>query len=410
MRRFFRILLWGLAVVLVVAGAVGLGYRDRIARLYSVQTLFDQDKIVGNFSAMKDLFFWAPVRRAGPVADWPEQQRNLVAIYKYGGAPKAVRHWLEMTNTTSLLVIVNGAIAFEDYDLGTGPEDRRMSWSMAKSFLSAMFGIAVADGRIASLDDPVEKYVPLLKASAYAGVTIRNVLNMASGVSFDEDYIDFFSDINRMGRVLALGGSMDAFAASLTGRIREQGLVRQYTSIDSHVLAMVLVAATGKRLPALMEEILWSKIGAEDDAYYLTDGYGAAFALGGLNMRTRDYARFGQMMLDFGSFNGEQIIPADWARQSVRPSAPPPVPGVDRLAYGYQWWVPVHADDEFYAVGVYGQYIYVNRPARVVVVKTSADREFVDDGAGGASIEAETIEMFRAIATDLTGWQPRLPS
>jgi CubicO group peptidase (beta-lactamase class C family) len=173
---------------------------------------------------------------------------------------------------------------------------------------------------------------------------------------------------------------------------------------------MVLRSVTGKDLPELMQETLMSKLGFEDDAYYLTDGHGVAFALGGLNMRTRDYARFGQMMLDEGRFNGVQIVPQAWAIESVNASAPKASDPNDPFGYGYQWWVPLNADGEFYAIGIYGQFIYVNRPARVVIVKTSADRKFMDDGAKGAKIEAETTEMFRAIAAAVSDWKPKSAS
>jgi CubicO group peptidase (beta-lactamase class C family) len=268
---------------------------------------------------------------------------------------------------------------------------------MAKSFLSAMFGIAVTDGRIKSLDDAVDLYAPMLKGSAYEGVSIRNVLNMASGITFNEDYLSFWSDINKMGRVLAIGGSMDGFAAGLTDRFQPAGKNRQYTSIDTHVLSMVLREATGMPLQQFMEQTLWNKLGVEQDAYYVTDSENVAFALGGLNVTSRDYARFGQMMLGFGNFNGQQIIPADWAMASVENTAPKPLGG-DSFGYGYQWWIPENAFGEFFALGIYGQYIYVNRPLKTVIVKTSADRAFESDGHGGALIAEETIEMFRAIA------------
>jgi CubicO group peptidase (beta-lactamase class C family) len=407
MRRVFSRALKLLLVLIVVGGAAAAYYRENLVRLYHVNTLFDEDKIVANFGLMKDLFKWVEVKRSGDITPWFDSKRDLAQSYNFGGSPKLVADWLDQTKTTSLLVVQDGRIAFEDYRLGTKAEDKRISWSMAKSFLSAMFGTAVADGRIKSLDDAVDAYVPSLKSTVYGGVTIRNVLNMASGVKFDENYEAFWSDINKMGRVLGLGGSMDEFARSLEGRTREQGTFRQYTSIDTHILAMVLRAATGKDMADLMEETLWSKLGVEDDAYYLTDGYGVAFALGGLNVRTRDYARFGQMMLDYGQFNGRQIIPAEWVRESTKASAPPASDKADRMGYGFQWWVPVNADDEFYAIGIYGQYIYVNRPARIVIVKTSAHRDFDNDGVGGSLVEEETMEMFRAIAAGLSGWKPK---
>jgi CubicO group peptidase (beta-lactamase class C family) len=198
---------------------------------------------------------------------------------------------------------------------------------------------------------------------------------------------------------LALGGSMDEFAAGITARSAPPGEVSQYVSIDTHVASMVLRAAVGKSLQDYMAEKLWAKIGAEDDALYLTDAEGNAFALGGLNMRTRDYARFGQMMLGFGFFNNQQIIPADWAAESVEATAP--IKSAFPPGYGYQWWLPEKAFGEFYAVGVYGQYIYINRPARIVIVKTSAHRGFMSDGASGSLIQGETMAMFRAIAKGL---------
>jgi hypothetical protein len=352
MRNFIRWLLRISLVLAVVISGAALWKRDDLIRLYNVNTLFDEGRIVSNFSSMKELFFNVAVKRSGAVAPLAESKRELAKTYQFAGKTKSVQDWLDATKTTSLVVLHNGAIVHESYELGTKPDDQRISWSMAKSFLSAIFGTAVADGSIKSLDDPVDAYVPRLKGTVYEGVTIRNVLRMSSGVKFDEDYEAFGSDINRMGRVLAMGGSMDEFAAGLAAREREQGTARQYTSIDTHILGMVLRAVTGKDLPALMEERLWSKLGVEDDAIFLTDGYGVAFALGGLNMRTRDYARFGQMVLDGGMANGQQIVPADWIMEATAASAPPAAKTTDKMGYGYQWWIPVNSNGEFFAIGI----------------------------------------------------------
>jgi CubicO group peptidase (beta-lactamase class C family) len=403
MRNFIRWLVRISLVLIILLSGAALWKREDLTRLYHVNTLFDEGNIVSNFSSMKDLFFNVDVKRSGSEMVLAEGKRELAQNYQWDGIAKSVQDWLDITKTTSLIVMRNGVIAHESYLMGTKPEDKRISWSMAKSFLSAIFGTVVADGRIKSLDDTVDAYVPRLKGTVYESVTIRNVLRMSSGVKFDEDYEAFGSDINRMGRVLAMGGSMDDFAAGLEAREREQGTARQYTSIDTHILAMVLRAVTGKDLPALMQETLWSKLGVEDDAVYLTDGYGVAFALGGLNMRTRDYARFGQMMLDEGNANGQQIVPADWVAESTTGSAPPSASPTDKLGYGYQWWVPADPDGEFFAIGIYGQYIYVNRPTRTVIVKTSVHRDFDNDGVGGRLVEQENIEVFRAIVTGLSG-------
>ena len=214
--------------------------------------------------------------------------------------PDGLDKWAADRSVTALVVLKGGSLAHESYYMDTTPEDLRISWSVAKSFLSALMGIVVADGGIVSIDEQVTKYAPDLIGTAYDGATIRNVLNMASGVTFDEDYLDFKSDINKMGRVLAMGGSMDKFAAGLERRDRAPGQAWQYVSIDTHVLGMVIRGATGRSIPDLMVEKLLTPLGLEADPYFLTDGNGVAFVLGGLNLRTRDYARFGQMFLQGG--------------------------------------------------------------------------------------------------------------
>ena len=146
---------------------------------------------------------------------------------------------------------------------------------------------------------------------------------MASGVTFDEDYFDFNSDINRMGRVVALGGTLDDFAASFTDRFAEPGETWQYVSIDTHVIGMVIRGATGRSVTGLLQEKILAPLGLESGGYYITDGAGVAFVLGGLNFTTRDFARFGQMILQNGKYGGKQVVPADWVAASMPPARPP---------------------------------------------------------------------------------------
>jgi len=146
-------------------------------------------------------------------------------------------------DTTGLVILKDGVIIHESYGKGTAQTDLRISWSVAKSFMSGLYGNAVASGAIKSLDDKVEDYAPSLKGSAYEGATIRNVLNMASGITFNEDYMDPKSDINDMGRILGLGGSMDDYAAGLTAKDVPAGERWKYVSIDTHVAAMVRATA-----------------------------------------------------------------------------------------------------------------------------------------------------------------------
>jgi len=387
----------------VVAVILALNW-TKVSRLMQTISLFAPDQIVYNFSNMKDIMPATRLPASGTVHQWPMALTPINENWDWLGQTFPVAETLRDMQTTALVVVKDGRIVFESYYLETSPQDLRISWSLSKSFVSALTGIALANGDISSLDVPVSDYVPALKRSAYNGVPLRHVMNMASGVQFDEDYLAFNSDINKMGRVLALGGSLDDFSASVTHIARTPGCARQYVSIDTHVIAMVLRAATGKSLQDYFVENLWSKMGASADAYYSTDTDGNAFALGGLNMRTRDYALFGELMRNQGRRGDVQLIPADWVTLSTINSAPADV-GADPFGYGYQWWVPNNADEEFFGVGVYGQYIYVNPKAGIVIAKNAADLGFNELDVNGDDSKSQNIALFRSIAAHYSDWQ-----
>ncbi|MEP3330518.1 serine hydrolase [Sedimentitalea sp.] len=373
--------------LVLAAVVIGIWKREEIMRLWAVNSLFAEGKIVNNFSHMDDAFLTMPLPRGdGPVNPLPDGDPTQL--------PEGATDWIKVRAITSLLVMKDGTIRYEDYFLGTTPDDRRISWSIAKSYLSALFGVLLDEGAIGSLDDPVTQYAPQLVGTAYDGASIRNVLNMASGVIFDEDYHNPNSDINRMGRIVALGGTLDDFTASFNDRFSDPGLAWKYVSIDTHVIGMVIRGATGRSISDLLAEKILQPLGQEQDGYYLTDGAGVAFVLGGLNFTTRDYARFAQMILQNGEYNGQQVVPADWVAASTAASAPTE-PG--KIGYGYQWWIPVGAHaGEFMGRGVYGQYLYIDQAKNVVIVTTAADRAFRQAG-----VSASNIEMFRQIANNL---------
>lgn len=372
-----------LALVLAVV-VVGLWKREEITRLMAVNSLFAEEKIVSNFSGMDGLFLTHPLSRGtGDISPLPEGPAAVLP----GGYPA----WVVDRSVTAIVVLHDGELVHEAYYKDTVDTDLRISWSVSKSWLSALFGVLLDEGVIGSIDDPVTQYAPALAGSAYDAATIKDVLQMSSGVVFDEDYLDFNSDINKMGRVLALGGSMDAFAAGLTETYADPGEEWQYVSIDTHVLSMVLRGATGRDLPELLEEKIIVPLGLEADPFYLTDGYDVAFALGGLNLRTRDNARFGQMIAQGGMWQGTQIVPEDWVSQSIQPTANT---RPENTGYGYQWWVPIGAGEgQVMARGVYGQYVYVDQVRNVVVSVNGADRQFRAPGSN-----AQNVAMFRAIA------------
>lgn len=384
MKDHFKRLLRAMVVFAIILAGFGIWKREEIQRLWAVNSLFTADKIVSNFSNMDAAFLTTPVARgSGPVSALPTGSKMTL--------PLETEAWIKDRAVTSLLVMKNGEIRHESYHLGTSAEDRRISWSVAKSYLSALFGVLLEEGAIASIEDPVTKYAPELKGSAYDRASIRNVLNMASGVTFDEDYLDYDSDINRMGREIALGGTLDQFTTDLSETFASPGARWQYVSIDTHVIGMVIRGATGESIASLLQDRIIVPLGLEQDLYYVTDGEGVAFVLGGLNITTRDYARFGLMIEQDGLYNSQQVVPAEWIAASTMPSAPTK-PG--KIGYGYQWWIPVGAETgEFMARGVYGQYIYIDQARDVVIVSTAADRRFREKG-----VNEINIEMFRKLA------------
>jgi len=387
MRIFGKWVLRILVMLVLAAVVVGLWQREQITRLLAVNSLFSEEKIVNNFSHMDAAFLTTPVSRGdGPTAELLYGPDAVL--------PPQVDAWVTERDVTALVVLKDGAIVHESYYKGTQPDDLRISWSVAKSYLSALIGVLMDEGAIDSIDDPVTKYAPALTGGAYDGATIRNVLNMASGVVFDEDYLDSNSDINKMGRVLALGGSMDDFAAGISETFTPPGTQWEYVSIDTHVLSMVVRGATGRPIAELLSEKIIAPMGLEYTPYYLTDGFGTAFVLGGLNVTTRDYARMGQMFLQNGQYNGRQIVPEEWVAASTVPSAPT---AAGDIGYGYQWWIPQGAvEGEFMARGIYGQYVYINRTRGVVIATNAADRKFREDG-----VAAQNVAIFRAIANNI---------
>ncbi len=384
MRTFGKWLGRALLALIILGVALYIWKREEITRVMAVNSLFSAEKITHNFSNMNTMFLSAPVPRGeGPVSPLP-----------IGGPlelPDGYDPWVEDRSVTAIVVLKDGLLRHEAYHLGTGPDDLRISWSVAKSFLSALLGVMLEEGKIESIEDPVTRYAPGLEGTAYDGASIEDVLQMESGVKFNEDYFDFWSDINKMGRVLALGRSMDGFAAGLDETIAEPGEAWKYVSIDTHVLSMVIRGATGRPIADLMSEHIIVPLGLEREPYYVTDGYEAAFVLGGLNLTTRDYARFGQMILRNGAWEGQQIVPAAWVAASTRPSARTEA-GASQ--YGYQWWMaPDAGPGEFFARGVYGQYIYINKPLGVVIAVNASDKGFRGDG-----VNSSNIAMFRALA------------
>jgi CubicO group peptidase (beta-lactamase class C family) len=382
-------------IILVAIVALVIWFYPKYKMLNHTIHLFDEDRIVNNFRSFDSIWPVSVMEASTNKHIYPKGATiSLPESFDFNGQSYESTKYLKDSWTTGFLVIQNDSIVFEDYYLGNTESTRNISWSMAKSFISALMGIAIEEGYIASIEENIENYVPELIGSSYQGVRIKDVLQMSTGVKFNEDYGDFNSDINRWGRGFALGGSQDEFATTLEREV-EPGTVNHYVSINTHVLGMIITRATGRTITDYMQEKLYTPLGMEYDGYWLLDGENMEMVLGGLNLTLRDYAKIGSLFLKMGNINSMQIVPKEWVESSVTPDGPHVQPG-ELLGYGYQWWIPKGDDGEYMAIGVYNQSIYVNPTTNTVIVKLSANPKFNDKSFVPSSHYSE-LELFRAI-------------
>jgi CubicO group peptidase (beta-lactamase class C family) len=341
------------------------------------------------------VFEWRPVARAGAVWDLPQGPAMAMPSIQFGGETRGYDRFAEDTFTNALLVIKDGKIVFEDYRNKSSAQTHFISFSMAKTITAMLAGIAVEQGKIASLDDRADKYVPELKGTGYDGVTIRQIMEMRSGVDYQERY-DFGDHPSFAGKLheqaIILNKMRFADGALETKRANAPGSTFNYSTLDTFVVGWVIERATGQKLAPYTQANLWGPLGAEADAFWLADGpppVGRELAGMGYNAVLRDFGRLGQLMFEGGKRGGKQILPAGWVKQmaTMQPTGGP-MPG-----YGLFTW---QIDDEpgaFAAVGLAGQFIYVSPRTRTVIVKLSYYPPQEPETA-----LPETVAFFKAVA------------
>lgn len=358
-----------------------------------------------NFCRFKDILPVSRMAASTTPHDFAEGPAlSLPQTYSFAGEERSTEALLAATGTSAVLVLKDGAVVHELYRLTGGREVQWISWSVAKSFVSALVGIAVAEGAVRSIDDAISDYITVEPGSAYAGVRIRDVLQMSSGARWNEDYADPTSDVHRLGATMAGAMSLDTFVATMVAE-SAPGTVCRYNSGDTQALGALLVKATGRSLTEYMREKLVEPLGFESDAFWLVDAAGMEMAFAGLNMTARDYARLGELYRNNGRWNGRQIVPEDWVQASIRADAPHLQPGQPILAdhpldlgYGYQWWLPRGNGGEFSAIGIYNQLVYVDRARAVTIVKLSANPAYGTTMDESTNREMENIALLRAIS------------
>jgi CubicO group peptidase (beta-lactamase class C family) len=311
---------------------------------------------------------------------WPREVRQLEPRIVGAGREMGLAEFLAVTSATSLVVVADGTLVHEWYADGVTAADRLIGHSATKSALALLTGVAVTRGQLPDLDVPVRELVPELAGSGYDKVTLRQVLTMTTGVGWVEDYHDPDSAASRLiGRWRqGLGGIREQLRDIPSGV--SPGTRYAYCSPDSMVLDWVRERATGQSYAQALAE-LWSTVGAERAAVVgldaPADAGGVAMAAAALAATARDWARIGWLQVD-GTWDGVPVVDRSWVDASSRPEHEALEPGrlpstiTTHAGFGYHWWPLTTDGSRLMADGLRGQFVYVDRPRRTVVVKTSA--------------------------------------
>ena len=388
-----------LIVILAILVLAIVLYSPNIYKLYKLATLYNEKSIAKNFISINKIFDTSnPISASEKPFVFEKEDFELPDSYEFEGEQLNLIEGLDHFHTDGLIILHDGKMLFEKYWNGNTKDSKHIAFSVSKSYLSALFGIAIEEGLIKSIDDSVSIYLDDFEGTGYEDVKIKNLLQMSSGIEFNEDYADPNSDINRFARATAKGSSFRDFAKTLKNG-KKQGTYNHYVSLDTQVLGMILESVTDMPLREYLYKRIWSKIGTESDAYYIADKTGTDMALGGLNATLRDFSKFGQLYLNEGSWDGEQIVPKSWVLKSHTPDAPHLMPNAGDLSssewgYGYQWWIPGDPLTDYTAHGIFNQFIYVDPVSNVVIAKTSSNHRFRSEKEYS---KAAHIAMFRSI-------------
>ncbi len=323
------------------------------------------------------------------------------------GRQVEVGQWLESAYTDGFIVLQDGRVVYERYFNDQLPATPHIMYSVTKSFVGTMMLMLMEQGLVDPAK-PVEHYIPELSDSAFGDATVQQMLDMTNSISFTEVYTDPKSDIGQFGYAFSPGGEgLYTYLQSLTRHDEKfkHGEAFHYVTPDPEVLAWIIRRVTGKSLAAVMEEFIWTPLGAEHAGNYWLDFHGTEMAGGGLSISLRDAARFGQMILQDGKFNGRQVVSSTIAKRiKTKKNFEQFTRFYDDAWYGEvadsyhdQWWGYTGVD-AVAAIGVHGQIIYINSTANVVIAKHTSDPE-----AENYRTDNETVYIMNAIAAHLAG-------
>jgi CubicO group peptidase (beta-lactamase class C family) len=395
MSHFDRISRVVLAVVLIGGSVANVALSQSVNEpppgKIDINKMKPASHLVDKYSFMSQpysFYYFHHMDRLGLRTDWIKRGNQVYPLrepagdwttdYTFQGSRYTLEDYFKRNFVTGLLVLHGDQIIIEKYFHSADQNSRFVSQSLSKSIVSILVGAAVEDGAIKSIEDPVAKYLPYLSESGYRNVTIKNLLQMSTGVEYGEDYGNPKSGAAILGSALLTGNpSFRSYAQSVQPTKTSPGTKFEYQSVNSQVLGLLLEAVTGKRLNKYAQEKLWTKLGTQSNAFfYESKKQPDTCAFACFNATLRDYGRIGLMMLQGGALGKERIVSSTWVHDSTTPDAPylKPKPGGPEggFGYAYQWWIPPGNEGVFEAIGIYGQCIYVNPARHVVIVQTSA--------------------------------------
>lgn len=287
---------------------------------------------------------------------------------------RELNRFLTEQKVAGLLVLHQGSVRLERYGLNHGPKGRWVSQSVAKSMTSTLVGAAIQDGFISSIDDKVSTYIPELENSSYQHVSIRQLMTMTSGVGWNENYSDLNSDIAKFySAPVESGFNATVSYMKQLKKEAEPGQKWVYKTGETHLLGVLVSSATGQHLADYLSTKIWASYGMEQEASWSLDR--TQHELGGccIQATLRDYARFGQFILDKGYINGQSVVPDWWFEEATRAQVKF---GQHGRGYGYQWWIS--SNGTFQAIGIHGQLIHIDPRRKLVVAVNSAWPEAVN--------------------------------
>ncbi len=294
-----------------------------------------------------------------------EQPWAYASDYNKAQIPENLLSAMESYQTISFLVIQNDSVRFEKYWDNYSSSSITNSFSMAKTFVGILVGIAIDEGKIKSLDQPVGDFLPEFKEGDNAKLTIRHLITMSTGINFDENYV------NPLAYPAAAYYGGDLRKLTMNYKVTEEpGKVFKYLSGNTELLAFVLEKATGKKISDYLSEKLWIPMGAKNTAYWSMDNNGNEKAYCCFNSNALDFARFGELFLKNGNWKGKQLVPEQFVKESVVPAPLVDEAGKENKKYGYSWWMMNYKQHNiFYARGILGQYILVIPDKNMIVVR-----------------------------------------